>query len=100
MQDKKSRQVFIINNIQSDSIDQAIFILKEPQSSTRFKFTDENIADEAQKIINNYMHRVDKIKSSERASQHKRGKVFPTLITVGITAAFMSAVFFTIVYNM
>ena len=35
MTDKKSRRVVIINNIKSDTIDQAIFILKSDKNQSR-----------------------------------------------------------------
>ncbi len=61
MTDKKSRRVVIINNINSDSIDQAIFILKSdphiPQTTVN-----SSVAKEAQDIIDNYIRQVDRIK--------------------------------------
>ncbi len=61
MTDKKSRRVVIINNINSDSIDQAIFILKS-DSSAPSKEVDSGIAKEAQSIIDNYIRQVERIK--------------------------------------
>ncbi|MBE7023588.1 MAG: hypothetical protein IJ285_01585 [Clostridia bacterium] len=101
MIDRKSRRVVIINNIQSDSIDQAIFILKDVKKHTKRKFNEDAVAEEAQKIINDYIRQVNRLKDSQKLMHKKRneGKLLPFLITVGITAAFMCAVFFTVVYN-
>ncbi len=61
MTDRKSRRVVIINNINSDNIDQAIFILKSDPSKPS-KPVDSNIAKEAQSIIDNYVRQVDRIR--------------------------------------
>ena len=63
MTDKKSRRAVIINNIDSDTIDQAIFILKsEVPSSKSFAAEQKSIAAEAQQIIDNYIRQVDRLK--------------------------------------
>ena len=101
MLDKKSRRVVIINNIQSDTIDQAIFILKN-QKSTRF-VPQNNIVNEAQSIINQYMHQVERLKPLNRHRTKKEGRwhIFTpsALVTVAITAAFMLVVFFFVTYT-
>ncbi len=61
MTDRKSRRVVIINNINSDSIDQAIFILKSDPGMTQ-KAVNSSIAKEAQGIIDNYIRQVERIK--------------------------------------
>lgn len=102
MIDRKSRRVVIINNIQSDSIDQAIFILKDAKKHSERKFSEDAVAEEAQKIINDYIRQVNRLKDSQKLMHNKKRnerKLLPFLITVGITAAFMCAVFFTVVYN-
>ena len=48
MTDKKSRRVLIINNIKSDNIDQAIFILKNDSAT---KASNTSVSAEAQDII-------------------------------------------------
>ena len=54
MTDKKSRRVVIINNIKSDTIDQAIFILKTAKTD-QGKNIESCVAAEAQEIINEYV---------------------------------------------
>ncbi len=101
MSDRNAKRVFIINNISSDAIDQAIFILKDSADTENEFHIDRNVADEAQQIIDNYIRQVTRLKKYGTApKQKKTSRIFPTLATVGITALFMSAVFFTIVYNM
>lgn len=63
MTDKKSRRAVIINNIDSDTIDQAIFILKSDSTSSKsFAAEQKSIAAEAQQIIDNYIRQVDRLK--------------------------------------
>ncbi len=61
MTDRKSRRVVIINNIDSASIDQAIFILKSDPAAPQ-KSVNSSIAKEAQAIIDNYVRQVERIK--------------------------------------
>ena len=103
MLDKKSRRVVIINNIQSDTIDQAIFILKNQKSVS---YTSENdIVHEAQSIIDQYIRQVGRLKAAH--GQYKSGKkdrertfTPSVIITAMATAAFMLTVFFIITYTM
>lgn len=73
MTDKKSRRVIIINNIQSGTIDQAIFILKSDKSDVLPAGADVSIANEAQNIINNYIRQVEHHKSFIQ----KKSRPFP-----------------------
>lgn len=68
MTDKKSRKVLIINNIKSDTIDQAIFILKGDTPPGKSAHLDTNIADEAQEIINRYIRQVERLKGDRSGS--------------------------------
>lgn len=82
MTDKKSRRVVIINNIKSDTIDQAIFILKTAKTDQR-KNIESCVAAEAQEIINSYIHQVDRIKSgSGRSKKRKPAAVLPVAFSV------------------
>ena len=74
MTDKKSRRVMIFNNIKSDTIDQAIFILKSGSLGSRS--TDATAAGEAQEIINSYVHQVEKIRSGKRKKSHNKAMGF------------------------
>lgn len=80
MTDRKSRRVVIINNINSDTIDQAIFILKHDTNKRLSKQLDTSIAAEAQEIINSYIRQVDRIKGTYPASAAKTKKAKPSLL--------------------
>ena len=87
MTDKKSRRVVIINNIDSDNIDQAIFILKSDPVKPA-KFVDSNIAKEAQSIIDNYIRQVERIKVGypSNISGKQRKTKSPTLLLLMLSA--------------
>ena len=95
MTDKKSRRVVI----RSDTIDQAIFILKsgKDDKAAISKRAESNIVYEAQSIINNYIQRVEHLKGSsvkpQRGSE-KKHKAAALLISaaaaVGLIAAFIA----------
>lgn len=74
MTDKKSRRVVIINNINSDTIDQAIFILKSDKRDGVL-YKSDSVVLEAQKIINNYIKQVERLKYDYKSPCKK--KSFP-----------------------
>lgn len=74
MTEKKSRRVVIINNIDSDTFDQAILILKSDAPSARSALSEKNIAAEAQSIIDNYIHQVNRITFSNDSDAAKKSK--------------------------
>lgn len=82
MIDKKSRRVLIINNLQSDTIDQAIFILKSAS-----KDAGADIAREAQMIIDNYVHRVEEIKERKQQKPASKRRFRPTPLFFGLLIA-------------
>ncbi len=87
MTDKKSRRVVIINNIDSENIDQAIFILKsDPMKPS--KLIDAGIAKEAQNIIDNYIRQVERIKDEYPSgiSTRQRKTKSPTLLILTLAA--------------
>lgn len=87
MTDKKSRRVIIINNIQSGTIDQAIFILKSDKSDVLPAGADISIANEAQNIINNYIRQVEHHKSLiQKKSRHVPGWLKFLVATASIAA--------------
>jgi hypothetical protein len=96
MTDRKSRRVVIINNINSDTIDQAIFILKHDTNKRISKQLDTSIAAEAQAIIDSYIRQVDRIKGTHTASAAKTKKakashtLLPLLITMGLVCVGLS----------
>ena len=49
---------FYVNNIKSDKIEQAIFILKSD-----FNTSNKDVAKEAQAIINDYMYEIEALKN-------------------------------------
>lgn len=99
MIDKKSRRVVIINNIRSESIDQAIFILKDPSIKASSTFSEKEIVSEAQDIIDRYMRQVERLKYPQNSKKAQKKGGLSTLMTVALTAAFMLAAFFVIVYT-
>jgi len=99
MIDKKSRRVVIINNIQSDSIDQAIFILKSNKNDLSNSKKDSNIAQEAQRIIDNYIHQVEATKSAARSSfpfDSTKKRRLPTWLKILLGATALAALVFFI----
>ncbi len=99
MLDKKSRRVVIINNIQSDTIDQAIFILKnQPNAGCA---CENDIVHEAQLIIDQYTRQVERLKSVHgQYKANKKDRKPSVLMSVIATAAFMLTAFFIITYTM
>lgn len=77
MTDKKSRRVVIINNIDSDTIDQAIFILKSDKHDCLPARANNTVAYEAQRIINNYIRQVERIKITNAAPRKERRGALP-----------------------
>lgn len=79
MTDRKARKVLIINNIKSDTIDQAIFILKGDPGVNKSVSFDTNAAAEAQEIIDRYIRQVERLKGATKNSvkTKKAGKKFP-----------------------
>ena len=59
MLDKSGKKAVIISNIRSNSIEQAIFILKSNDTES-VKDVGSGIVAEAQEIINNYIKRVER----------------------------------------
>ncbi len=104
MTDRKSRRVVIINNINSDSIDQAIFILKSDSSMPQ-KMVNSSIAKEAQAIIDSYIRQVERIKDggySSHISQRPRKKKLPQLLllmlgALGVVCVGLSLTIFRII---
>lgn len=89
MTDKKSRRVIIINNIQSGTIDQAIFILKSDKSDVLPAGADISIANEAQNIINNYIRQVEHHKSRIQKKSRRFPGWLKFLAATAIIAAFV-----------
>ncbi len=93
MKEKKPKKVVIINDIDSESIEKAILILRnggnpEPQSY--------HIVTEAQEIINAYRKTVEKTQSDiSRKEDHVRenkkfsAKIAPALWATGMIALFL-----------
>jgi len=100
MTDRKSRRVVIINNINSETIDQAIFILKSDKSDTRINGTREtDIVFEAQNIINSYVRQVERLRSGmtgKNTARKKRRKRINSVFAV-VTALFCLALCFAVV---
>jgi len=88
MTDRKSRRVVIINNINSDTIDQAIFILKSDQPDSLQKSRESYIVREAQSIINSYVRQVERFRSGEtdKKSTRKRKRRNKNIFVTAIAA--------------
>jgi len=84
MTDKKSKRVVIINNIKSDTIDQAIFILKDEVGTKGMSFSEINASVEAQEIINSYIRQVERLRSKPVKKQKKAKP--PTLLFLLLAA--------------
>lgn len=82
MTDKKSRRVVIINNIKSDSIDQAIFILKA--SAQEGPKINARVVQEAQDIIDSYIRQVEFVKTGSytRKKRKRANSVMPVALVV------------------
>ena len=78
MTDSRGKRAVIISNIKSNSIEQAIFILKSPDACTD---VGSNIVAEAQEIINNYIKKVERA-TPLRARRRKRRNFFVAAATV------------------
>ncbi len=91
MTDKKGKRAVIINNIRSKSIEQAIFILKSPETDGCVD-PGGYVISEAQDIINSY------IKRMEDTNPHKTKKATVRKIIAG-SVALLTMVVFSVVYT-
>ncbi len=82
MTDKKGKRAVIISNIKSDSIEQAIFILKSPKQQAASEISCGIVA-EAQEIINSYINTIEK-----REQMFLRKKSIPKRIIAACMAIF------------
>ena len=98
MTDRKSRKVLIINNIKSDTIDQAIFILKGDSGAKNQGSFDKSVAGEAQEIIDRYIRQVERLKGNytEHTKQKKAAKIWPLVLLVGCFASIIASVILVI----
>ncbi len=87
---RSSKRVVIINNIKSDKIEQAIFILKG--SSTQK--VDRFIVREAQEIIDNYIKKVEgtPCTGSDALPPRRRFRISGGLMTIIVTAVIFSLI--------
>lgn len=73
-----TRKVYIVNNFKSDKIEQAIFILK---SGCEFSGKiNSDLALEAQKIINDYVIKIEDEKNKVKSKKSYKSGYFLTLI--------------------
>lgn len=91
---KSSRRVVIINNIKSDKIEQAIFILR----GSNLQKPDRSIIKEAQNIIDDYVRRIGGEKTLPpplefSSSKGKRKRFGAGLVTIMISALLLCLVF-------
>lgn len=87
MKDKQSKKVVIIEDIRSDTIEQAIFILRNHGGVVSEGSRGQRVIEEAQRVINAYVDTVEKAQSrlqtrEKRARKPRREKRHG--VTVGI----------------
>lgn len=96
-----SKRVYIVNNIKSDYIEQAIFILKNDDENTNVIniANGSDIAFEAQNIINSYAEEIKRISLEIPSSLRfgKRERFSPKKIAVAAVGVFLSVITFFIV---
>lgn len=89
-----TRKVYIVNNFKSDKIEQAIFILKTNSNLSGKEYGE--LALEAQKIIDDY---VIKIEKEKRNTKRREKSYFTTLFAIlTIIATFGALTYFTMFF--
>lgn len=83
MTDRKSKRAIIISNIKSESIEQAIFILKATAETAAA--SGGGLVAEAQEIINSYIKTIE----GAGAREKKKNKRFAAVIMGGFAAAIL-----------
>lgn len=83
MTEKKGKRAVIINDIKSNMIEQAIFILRTEDTAARID-NGSGIVAEAQEIINNYIKRVERANPLKSRLKKRRRMQMVMGILVGI----------------
>lgn len=78
MADKKGKKAVIISNIRSNSIEQAIFILKSDASEAS-NSPGSGIVAEAQEIIDNYIKKVERSLPGDKKRKNRRRRILAIL---------------------
>ncbi|MEG2380174.1 MAG: hypothetical protein RSB38_00580 [Oscillospiraceae bacterium] len=92
---KKSKRVVIINNIKSDLIDQAIFILSSDTIEAKSDFTSTNFVDDAQNIINSYISTTKKFSQTRYNLKNILSKFKTFFYILGGISAVSAVLFLT-----
>lgn len=98
MTEKRAKRVMVFDNVKSDTIERAIFILKSDKQGAISAKKENSAAYEAQRIIDDYVRRVEKIKiknprtAKKRTASRKTALLFALLAFFGTCAVF-AAVF-------
>lgn len=92
MIDKSGKRAVIISNIHSDSIEQAIFILKSEGISPR-RSVGSGIISEAQEIINNYINTVEGISYRPRHRRKFHKPAIAAAIALTVATLIVCALF-------
>lgn len=83
MAENRGKRAVIISNIKSQSIEQAIFILKSPNcASTNRPRGGKSIIAEAQDIINSYIRSVEEPELAAKRKSSRRITVFSAIIAM------------------
>lgn len=85
MAERRGKRAVIISNIKSESIEQAIFILRTPSAEPTAAAVGRGIVEEAQEIINNYINTVER-PEAERSGRNRR-----IAAVLGVLAFILSA---------
>ena len=91
MKDKKTKKVVIINDINSDTIEQAILILKNNGIATATT-AGQHIVREAGNVINSYIKSVEK-ESDKLKKSHKNTFVLTLFLTLAAITTFGLSVY-------
>lgn len=92
MTEKKGKRAVIINDIKSNLIEQAIFILRA--EDTAVTAYDGGIVAEAQEIINNYIKRVERANPlKNKREKRRRMRIFVgTIVGILSVAALLTVI--------
>ncbi len=91
MQDKHSKKVIIINDINSDAIERAILILREGKISVPSPAAGSHIVEEAQTVINSYIRTMDKAQYNMERKEHRCRNTHSSPARIGLWTAFFAS---------
>ncbi len=87
MAERRGKRAVIISNIKSDSIEQAIFILRSSSAEPTAAAVGRGIVEEAQEIINNYINTIEMPEAAERSVRSRRFAAVLAVLAFILSAA-------------